>query len=91
MKQLTDWVNKTQQSDSKQHEVFEPSFDWKACRTEKFIIQKLNYIHNNPCVAGLCTLPEEYEYSSAKFYITGMQGVQPVTSYMELQDINLTV
>ena len=30
--------------------------------------QKLNYIHNNPVKAGLCELPEEYKYSSAKFY-----------------------
>ena len=33
LKQLEEWVNKTQQSDNKQHEIFEPSFDWKpACR-----------------------------------------------------------
>ena len=31
LKQLTGWVNTTQQLDNKQHEVFEPSFDWKAC------------------------------------------------------------
>ena len=32
------------------------------------LIQKLEYIHLNPVVAGLCNLPEEYEYSSAWFY-----------------------
>jgi hypothetical protein len=47
-------------------------------------------MHNNPCVAKLCLLPEEYEHSSAKFYITGVQGVYSVTSYMELQDVDLT-
>jgi hypothetical protein len=90
LNQLKEWVNKTQQSDNKQHEVFEPSFDWKECRTEKFIVQKLNYIHNNPCVSGLCILPEEYRHSSAKFYITGEQGIYAVTSFMELHDIDLT-
>jgi putative transposase len=30
--------------------------------------QKLEYIHYNPRRAGLCTVPEEYYYSSAKFY-----------------------
>jgi len=90
LKQLEAWVNNTQKSDNKQHEVFEPSFDWKECRTEKFIVQKLNYIHNNPCVAGLCTLPEEYKHSSARFYLTGEQGIYPVTSFMELRDIDLT-
>jgi hypothetical protein len=48
-------------------------------------------MHNNPCVAKLCLSPEEYNYSSGKFYITGKQGDYPVTSFMELQDINLTI
>jgi putative transposase len=30
--------------------------------------QKLRYIHNNPVKAGLCILPEEYEFSSAGYY-----------------------
>ena len=31
--------------------------------------QKVDYIHSNPVVAGLCQFPEEYKYSSAAFYI----------------------
>jgi hypothetical protein len=30
--------------------------------------QKLDYLHNNPVKAGLCKLPEDYKYSSARFY-----------------------
>jgi len=30
--------------------------------------QKLNYIYNNPVMAGLCQFPEDYKYSSAQFY-----------------------
>lgn len=30
--------------------------------------QKLAYIHNNPVVAGMCRVPEDYKYSSASFY-----------------------
>jgi putative transposase len=40
--------------------------------SEKFFRQKLQYIHDNPVKAGLCTLPEEYLYSSAAFYDTGI-------------------
>lgn len=36
--------------------------------TPKFLQQKMEYIHSNPVEAGLCRLPEEYEYSSAKSY-----------------------
>ena len=36
--------------------------------------QKLEYIHWNPVKAGLCNLPEEYKYSSALFYETGVDN-----------------
>jgi len=86
-------VNNTQKLINKQHEIFEPSFDWKECRTVKFIEQKLNYIHWNPCKGTnkLVELPEQYEHSSARFYMTGKHAAYSVTSYMELQDIDLTV
>lgn len=35
---------------------------------ERFLVQKLNYIHNNPVKAGMCKYPEDYKYSSARFY-----------------------
>ena len=40
--------------------------------SEKFFRQKLNYIHDNPVKACLCVLPEDYKYSSAVFYETGI-------------------
>jgi len=50
-----------------------------------------NYIHFNPCKGNkLVDLPEQYEHSSAKYYIEGVQGIYPVTSFMELRDIDLT-
>jgi REP element-mobilizing transposase RayT len=36
---------------------------------QKVFKQKLDYIHNNPVSAGLCTFPSDYEYSSASFYL----------------------
>jgi len=35
-------------------------------------------------------VPEKYIHSSAKFYVTGEQGIFPVTSFMELRDVDLT-
>jgi len=43
-------------------------------RTDKVYQQKLDYIHGNPVKAGLCVLPEEYKYSSAFFYHTGVDN-----------------
>ena len=43
-------------------------------RTHKVYLQKLNYIHLNPVKAGIYMLPEEYKYSSAMFYHTGIDN-----------------
>ncbi len=39
--------------------------------SNKFMEQKLDYIHNNPVRAGIVTKPEEYKYSSASDYADG--------------------
>lgn len=39
--------------------------------SREVLMQKLNYMHQNPVRAGLCNHAEEYKYSSAKFYKTG--------------------
>ena len=77
----------------KLHEVFQPSFDWKECETEKFIIQKLDYIHNNPCSGkwNLAKNPWDYLHSSAQFYFTGKQGIYEVLNYQDLDEIDLTI
>jgi REP element-mobilizing transposase RayT len=89
---LRDFVNATDKKRNKQHEVFEPSFDWKECNSQRFIEQKLDYIHENPCRGAwnLAKEPIEYLHSSARYYATGLQGVYEVTSYSELEDIDLT-
>ena len=42
--------------------------------TSDAFLQKLKYIHWNPVKAGLCSFPEEYQYSSAGFYHTGIDN-----------------
>jgi putative transposase len=36
--------------------------------------EKLRYIHRNPVTRGLCTRPEEWEWSSFRHYATGCEG-----------------
>ena len=45
-------------------------------------MQKMEYMHYNPVKAGLCTFPEEYKYSSAKFYATGEDEFGIITHWM---------
>jgi putative transposase len=49
--------------------------------TPEVFRQKIEYIHYNPVKAGLCKLPEEYKYSSAKFYETGIDEFKILTHY----------
>jgi REP element-mobilizing transposase RayT len=55
------------------HKVFESRYDSKIMDSEKIYLEKLNYIHNNPCVKGwnLAKTPEEYPHSSASNYLMG--------------------
>ena len=43
--------------------------------------QKLEYIHYNPVNAGICHLPEDYKYSSTRFYIDGMNSFGILTHF----------
>ena len=49
--------------------------------TPAVFIEKLDYIHQNPVKAGLCKFPEEYKYSSAKFYELGIDDFGILTNY----------
>ena len=51
--------------------------------SEKVLRQKLNYIHENPVRAGLCRFPEQYKYSSALFYKTGIDNWKFLTHYRD--------
>ena len=63
-------VEAKRKANNKQHEVWQTSFDWKYCNSRKFIRQKLDYMHANPCSGkwNLSTGPTTYLHSSAKYY-----------------------
>ena len=50
--------------------------------TKEVFMQKMEYIHYNPVAAGLCTFPEEYKYSSARFYQSGEDEFGFLTHWM---------
>jgi REP element-mobilizing transposase RayT len=82
---LMDSLESSERKKGAKHKVWIDSFDAKQCRTEKFVMQKLSYIHNNPC-SGKWNLASEiidYPHSSAYFYICCKQGVYPVKDYRE--------
>ncbi len=71
---LQDALTEREKKKKQLHKVFKDSFDAKAIFSEKFLIQKLNYIHHNP-VSGKWNLSADfvsYEHSSASFYEDGV-------------------
>ncbi len=52
----------------RKHQVWERDSLGVPLLTPDVFDQKLEYIHNNPVKAGLCKFPEDYNYSSARFY-----------------------
>ncbi|CAN5137811.1 hypothetical protein BH11BAC5_BH11BAC5_09860 [soil metagenome] len=70
LSRLEKLVTERERKKGQLHKVFKDSFDGKAIITHAFLIQKINYIHNNP-VSGKWMLAKdfvEYEHSSASFY-----------------------
>lgn len=61
------------------HKIFKEKYDSKIIENERIFIEKLNYIHNNPCTKKWCLTdkPENYKYSSASNYILG-KGIYEV-------------
>jgi REP element-mobilizing transposase RayT len=86
LKKLEEGVNEIERRRGKLHQMFQPSFDLKALDTEKFLLQKINYIHNNP-VSKKWNLVEDYRqypFSSAGYYELGEVNGYEVTHYLEI-------
>ena len=84
-------VNISDKKKGKLYEIWEDSFDWKECMGDNFKVQKLDYMHNNPCTGKwqLAINAIEYPHSSAKYYLTGKQGIYTVLNFRELNDFDL--
>ncbi len=59
-------------SSDRNYQIWERNSLSIELRNDLVFKQKFNYIHNNPVKAGLCELPNEYKFSSARFYETGI-------------------
>ena len=70
---LLDFFAENKNKPKANYRIFEPRYDSLIIQTEKFFLQKLNYIHNNPCQEkwNLAMKPEDYRHSSAANYIIG--------------------
>jgi putative transposase len=48
--------------------------------TKKKVIEKLRYIHRNPVKRGLVEFPEQWKWSSYRYYLLGEEGLVKIDS-----------
>ncbi|MBK0383735.1 transposase [Pedobacter sp. SD-b] len=88
LKRLNEACSDKEKAKGQKHKVFEPSFDAKALFTNKFMHQKINYIHHNP-VSGIWKLVEsfpEYPHSSAMFYENDLKHLNiDICHYLDIE------
>ncbi len=79
-------VNKTNSKRSdRSRQVWQPSWHAEAIYSESFWLQKLAYIHQNPCRKGLVESPQDWVYSSAGYWLEGKPGIIPITDFNQMQ------
>ena len=67
--------------------IWQNRFDELYLESQDLLEDKLEYIHLNPLKEhwSLVELPEDYKYSSAKFYHTGENDIKlPLTHYLDV-------
>lgn len=71
------------QTSDRKHQVWERNALRIDIYSEKVFQQKMTYIHNNPIAERwkLGRLPEDYRYSSARYYQQGIDTCGIVTDY----------
>jgi putative transposase len=69
-----------------QFKVWDDEYDARDVFSPKFFEQKMNYIHYNPCQPqwNLVKYPEDYLWSSARFYMANEPAVIPIDDAREL-------
>lgn len=62
------------------HQVWQEGFHPKQIVGDKMMLQKIEYIHNNPVNRGYVDRPEDWRYSSARNY-TNLEALIPITLF----------
>ncbi len=87
LKILSESTSTEERLRKKKHRIFEPSSDIKLCYTQKFVLQKLEYMHANPISDKWNLAPSSVDYfhSSAAFYeLNNEHPFVKISHYKEL-------
>jgi REP element-mobilizing transposase RayT len=76
-----DWLAaQVERPDKQSHKVWEDGYNAKDVVSTDFLLQKMEYIHNNPCQPhwNLSATPTDYIWSSARFYLSDNPCLIPI-------------
>jgi len=83
--EILDTLQRLNKDPRQKFKIWEDRDDARDVFSVNFLQQKMDYIHHNPCQPhwNLAKLPEEYPWSSARFYIAKEPSVIPVDDVRE--------
>jgi REP element-mobilizing transposase RayT len=78
-------AGKVKHPEKQQYKVWEDDYNAKDIFSSDFLQQKMDYIHHNPCQPhwNLSKIPEDYIWSSARFYFTEELSIIPIDDVRE--------
>lgn len=80
------FASTTTPGQNQQFAVWEADYQAKNVYSPAFLLEKLEYIHNNPLQPQwlLADVAERYPWSSARFYLTEGKALIPLSDAREL-------
>lgn len=78
-------ASKVEYPEKQYHKIWDDDYNAKDVFSIEILQQKLDYIHHNPCRSHwqLSETPEEYIWSSARFYLTKEPCIIPIDDVRE--------
>jgi len=64
--------HRAQHKTESEYQVWLEGFHPQSIATDEIMLQKLEYLHNNPVKRGLVASPEHWRYSSAHEWLPGV-------------------
>jgi len=71
-------VTRNSASDDRSRQVWKPGWHAEALASEQFLVQKANYIHENPVRKGLVRSAEDWVHSSACYWTNRESAEIPI-------------
>ncbi|MBW6465499.1 MAG: hypothetical protein K0B06_03240 [Brevefilum sp.] len=79
-------VTRNKKLNDRTRQVWQPGWHSEGLISEKFLHQKVEYIHENPVRKGYVRLAEYWENSSAGFWIRAEEGKIPISLVIGLEE-----